>query len=52
MCFELTNKINFTDYKIVKTQDLKTWPSGTGQAAKDWLASQGIVNEELSFRKK
>ena len=40
------------DYKIIKTQELKTWPSGTGQAAKDWLASQGIVNEELSFRKK
>ena len=45
-----TNEL--VDYKIVKTQDLKTWPSGTGQAAKDWLASQGIVNEELSFRKK
>ena len=40
------------DYKIIKTQDLKTWPSGTGQATKDWLASQGIVNAELSFRKK
>ena len=40
------------DYKIIKTEELKTWPSGTGQAAKDWLASQGIVNEELSFRKK
>ena len=40
------------DYKIIKTQELKTWPSGTGQAAKDWLASQGIVNKELSFRKK
>ena len=45
-----TNEI--VDYKIIKTQELKTWPSGTGQAAKDWLASQGIVNEELSFRKK
>ena len=40
------------DYKIIKTQELKTWPSGTGQAAKDWLASQGIANKELSFRKK
>ena len=40
------------DYKIIKTQELKTWPSGTGQAAKDWLASRGIVNQELSFRKK
>jgi len=45
-----TNEL--VDYKIIKTQELKTWPSGTGQAAKDWLASQGIVNEELSFRKK
>ena len=45
-----TNEL--VDYKVIKTQELKTWPSGTGQAAKDWLASQGIVNEELSFRKK
>ena len=40
------------DYKIIKTQELKTWPSGTGQAAKDWLAAQGIVNEDIPFRKK
>ena len=40
------------DYKTIETQELKTWPSGTGQAAKDWLAAQGIFNEELSFRKK
>ena len=40
------------DYKIIKTQELKTWPSGTGQATKDWLAAQGIINEELAFRKK
>ena len=40
------------DYKIIKTQELKTWPSGTGQAAKDWLAAQGIVSKEMSFRKK
>ena len=45
-----TNEL--VDYKIVKTKDLKTWPSGTGQATKDWLAAQGVVNEELSFRKK
>ena len=44
-----TNEL--VDYKIIKTQELKTWPSGTGQAAKDWLASQGIANEEMSFRK-
>ena len=40
------------DYKVIKIKDLKTWPSGTGQATKDWLEAQGIVNEELSFRKK
>ena len=45
-----TNEL--VDYKVIKTQELKTWPSGTGQAAKDWLASQGIVSDELSFRKK
>ena len=45
-----TNEL--VDYKIIKTQELKTWPSGTGQAAKDWLAAQGIVNEEITFRKK
>ena len=45
-----TNEL--VDYKIIKTKELKTWPSGTGQAAKDWLAAQGIVNEEITFRKK
>ena len=45
-----TNEL--VDYKIIKTKELKTWPSATGQAAKDWLAAQGIVNEEITFRKK
>ena len=39
------------DYKIVKTKDVRPWPSGTGQAIKDWLSQQGITNEELPFRK-
>ena len=40
------------DYKIVKTKNVRPWPSGTGQAMKDWLKTQGITNEELPFRKK
>ncbi len=40
------------DYKIVKTKNVRPWPSGTGQAMKDWLSRQGITNEELPFRKK
>ena len=40
------------DYKIVKMKDVRPWPSGTGQAIKDWLYQQGITNEELPFRKK
>ena len=40
------------DYKIVKTKDIRPWPSGTGQAVKDWLTKQGITNKELAFRKK
>jgi len=40
------------DYKTVKTKDIRPWPSGTGQAVKDWLAKQGITNKELAFRKK
>ncbi len=40
------------DYKIIKTKDVRPWPSGTGQATKDWLYHQGITNEELSFEKK
>ena len=39
------------DYKIVKTKDVRPWPSGTGQAMKDWLSQQEITNEELPFRK-
>ena len=40
------------DYKIVKIKDIRPWPSGTGQAVKDWLAKQNITNKELPFRKK
>ena len=40
------------EYKIVKTKNVRPWPSGTGQAMKDWLSRQGITNEEIPFRKK
>lgn len=30
-------------------QKLKPWPMGTGHAVRDWLARQGIVNEEQKF---
>ena len=40
------------DYKAIKTQEVRPWPSGTGQATKDWLRHQGITNKELSFEKK
>ena len=40
------------DYKIVKIKDIRPWPSGTGQAVKDWLVKQNITNKELPFRKK
>ena len=40
------------DYKIVRIKDIRPWPSGTGQAVKDWLATRNITNKELPFRKK
>ena len=40
------------DYKIIKTKNVRPWPSGTGHAMKDWLHQQGITNKELPFRKK
>ena len=46
------DRTELVDYKTIKTKDIRPWPSGTGQAVKDWLAKQGITNKELAFRKK
>ena len=37
------------DYKVVPVDKIKTWPSGTGYAVRDWLQGQGRETEEISF---
>ena len=46
------DRTELVDYKTIKTKDIRPWPSGTGQAVKDWLDKQGITNKEMAFRKK
>ena len=48
----ILDRTELADYKTIKTKDIRPWPSGTGQAVKDWLYKQGITNKELAFRKK
>ena len=37
------------DYKVVPVDKIKTWPSGTGYAVRDWLQGLGRETEEISF---
>ena len=37
------------DYKEVPVDKIKTWPSGTGYAVRDWLQGLGRETEEISF---
>ena len=37
------------DYKAVPVDKIKTWPSGTGYAFRDWLQGLGRETEEISF---
>lgn len=39
------------DYKRMKPEHIRPWPSGTGQAMKKWLADRGIFNDEIVFRR-
>jgi NADH pyrophosphatase NudC (nudix superfamily) len=45
------DETELVDYKVVPTSKIKTWPSGTGFAVRDWLKSQGREAEEISFDK-
>ena len=37
------------DYRIIPFEKVKTWPSGTGYALRDFLKARGYEVEELSF---
>ena len=39
------------DFKTVPLNELRPWPSGTGQAVKKWLSQRGIENKQLEFKK-
>mgnify|MGYP006092296023 FL=1 len=43
------DETELVDYKVVPIDKIKTWPSGTGYAVRDWLLSQGREAEEISF---
>lgn len=38
------------EYKKLPAAEVRPWPRGTGVAVRDWLAQQGIFNEDLDFR--
>lgn len=38
------------EYKKIPPAEVRPWPRGTGVAVRDWLARQGIFNEDLDFR--
>lgn len=37
------------DYRRVPPERVKTWPSGTGEALRDWLRSRGFEPEVMQF---
>jgi len=39
------------DHKTIPIDKLRPWPSGTGEAVRDWLSTQGIENEPIPFGK-
>jgi NAD+ diphosphatase len=40
------------EYRRYKDHEIKPWPSGTGQAVKDWQNKRGIFNETIQLTSK
>jgi len=37
------------EYKLMRPEDIKCWPAGTGKAVADWLRSKGIEPQWMEF---
>jgi NADH pyrophosphatase NudC (nudix superfamily) len=48
---EIVLSPELSEYKLMRPQDIKCWPAGTGKAVADWLRSKGIEPQWMEFPK-
>ena len=48
---EIVLSPELAEYKLMRPQDIKCWPAGTGKAVADWLRSKGIEPQWMEFPK-
>ena len=48
---EIVLSPELSEYKLMRPEDIKCWPAGTGKAVADWLRGKGIEPQWMEFPK-
>ena len=48
---EIVLSPELAEYKLMRPEDIKCWPAGTGRAVADWLRAKGIEPQWMEFPK-